>query len=187
MQTEQTEQKIKRNLTIGDVVSKYPSCVEVLLSHGVHCVGCQVAFMETLEDGFRSHGMSEEKIDQIIKELNEAIPDEPKQSGELIITKKAVEKLRVILKEQKKEGYGLRIQVIPGGCSGYSYGMDFEEKPTADDTVIEKEGMKFIVDTESLNMLKGATVDYVDSLQGAGFRISNPNATSTCGCGQSFS
>ncbi|MFH1649536.1 MAG: iron-sulfur cluster assembly accessory protein, partial [Candidatus Woesearchaeota archaeon] len=74
-----------------------------------------------------------------------------------------------------------------GGCSGFQYGMEIIPEADPGDTTIEVDGVKFFVDAQSHELLKGAKVDYVDSLQGAGFKISNPNAKSTCGCGQSFS
>ncbi|MBI4919210.1 iron-sulfur cluster insertion protein ErpA [archaeon] len=132
--------------------------------------------------------MSDEEVDELVKQLNEAIPKEAGGSSEsVIVTEKAAEKLKVILKEQKKEGHGLRIAVMPGGCSGFQYAFDFEKEQQDKDTVIEVEGVKFFVDSDSMKLLKGAKIDYVDSLQGAGFKISNPNAKGTCGCGQSFS
>ena len=183
---EQDEQKITRSMTIGDVVHTYPSVVESLMSHGVHCVGCGASYDETIEQGLAAHGMSDAEIDNVVHELNEAIPLESASADKLIITEKAAENLKEILKSKNKQGSGLRIQVIPGGCSGHQYAFDFEDKAHNDDTVIDISGVKFYVDAESIQLLRGAKVDYVDSLQGAGFKISNPNAEHTCGCGQSF-
>ncbi|MBI5064938.1 iron-sulfur cluster insertion protein ErpA [Candidatus Woesearchaeota archaeon] len=132
--------------------------------------------------------MSDEDVDEVVKQLNDAIPKDAGGSNDtVVVTEKAAEKLKDILKEQKKEGYGLRIEVLPGGCSGFQYAFDFENEKKENDTVIEVSGVNFFVDNESIKMLRGARIDYVDSLQGAGFKISNPNAKSTCGCGQSFS
>ena len=104
------------------------------------------------------------------------------------ITQTAEEKIKELINEEPEEEIvGLRIYVKGGGCSGYQYGMSFESKTEDDDTVIEKDGVKVIVDSQSAPMLQGAEVDYVDSLQGAGFAIKNPQAKSTCGCGSSFS
>ncbi len=180
--------KITKDMTIGELVQKYPSCSEVLLEAGVHCVGCGAAFWETIEQGLKGHGMTDEDVDEVVKQLNDAIPTDAGGSNDtVVVTEKAAEKLKNILKEQKKEGYGLRIEVLPGGCSGFQYAFDFENEKKENDTVIEVSGVNFFVDNESIKMLKGARIDYVDSLQGAGFKISNPNAKSTCGCGQSFS
>jgi len=81
----------------------------------------------------------------------------------------------------------LRVAVRPGGCSGFSYEMFFDTEIAADDAQTEHNGVKVVVDPASQQMLKGATLDYKDGLQGAGFAINNPNAQRSCGCGQSFS
>lgn len=185
-QQTQTEQKITRTMTIGDVVHLYPSVVETLLAEGVHCIGCGASYDETLEQGLAAHGKSDAEIDTAVKRLNEAIPAETGSHDSLIITEKAADKLKEILKSKNKVGSGLRIQVIAGGCSGHQYAFDFEDKQQEGDNVIEINNVKFYIDAESMQLLRGAKVDYVDSLQGAGFKISNPNAEHTCGCGQSF-
>ncbi|MDC4223913.1 MAG: iron-sulfur cluster insertion protein ErpA [Candidatus Manganitrophus sp.] len=103
------------------------------------------------------------------------------------LTERAGSKVKEIMESEQKAGYGLRVYVTGGGCSGYQYGMAFEEKETDEDSVLEMHGIKLFVDPYSAPMLQGTEVDYIDSLQGAGFAIKNPNAKSTCGCGQSFS
>ncbi|MFQ5992226.1 MAG: iron-sulfur cluster insertion protein ErpA [Nitrospiraceae bacterium] len=102
------------------------------------------------------------------------------------ITPKAEEKIRELIKEEQ-EAVGLRIYVRGGGCHGYQYGMAFETKVADDDTVIEKGDVSVILDSQSAPLLSGAQVDYVDSLQGSGFAVNNPQAKTTCGCGSSFS
>jgi iron-sulfur cluster insertion protein len=102
------------------------------------------------------------------------------------ISTKAEEKIKELMQEEK-DSVGLRVYVRGGGCHGYQYGMAFESKLTDDDTVIEKGDVKVILDSQSAPLLSGAEVDYVDSLQGSGFAIKNPNAKTTCGCGSSFS
>lgn len=102
------------------------------------------------------------------------------------ITDKAETKIRELMKEEQ-DVEGLRIYVRGGGCHGYQYGMAFESKVGEDDTIIEKGGIKVIMDPQSAPLLQGAEVDYVDSLQGSGFSIKNPQAKTTCGCGSSFS
>ncbi|GKS59839.1 iron-sulfur cluster insertion protein ErpA [Nitrospira sp.] len=104
----------------------------------------------------------------------------------VIITDKAETKIRELMKEEQ-DVEGLRIYVRGGGCHGYQYGMAFESKVGEDDTIIEKDGIKVIMDPQSAPLLSGAEVDYVDSLQGSGFSIKNPQAKTTCGCGSSFS
>ncbi|MBI2565228.1 iron-sulfur cluster insertion protein ErpA [Candidatus Woesearchaeota archaeon] len=182
-----TADKITKDMTIGELVQNYPSVVEIMLAEGVHCVGCGAAHWETIEQGLKGHGKTDKEVEEVVRKLNEAIPEEHGSSDKIIITSKAAVKLKEILKSQNKENMGLRIQVMPGGCSGFQYGFDFEESAKENDEVIEVEDVKFFIDTQSIQMLRGAKVDYVDSLQGAGFKISNPNAKATCGCGQSFS
>lgn len=97
----------------------------------------------------------------------------------------AEEKIRELMHEDK-DTIGLRVYVKGGGCHGYQYGMSLESKMSDDDTVIEKGDVKVIMDSQSIPLLTGAEVDYVDSVQGSGFAIKNPQAKTTCGCGSSF-
>ena len=180
------EQKITKTMTIGEVVHQYPSVAEILMAEGVHCVGCGAAYDETIEQGLSAHGKTEEEIDNVVEQLNKAIPAEEGTADTLVVTEKAAQKLKEILKQQKKENYGLRVEVVPGGCSGNQYAFDIENKEQSGDKVLEVQGVKFYVDSQSFEMLKGARLDYVDSLQGAGFKIENPKATKSCGCGNSF-
>jgi iron-sulfur cluster insertion protein len=102
------------------------------------------------------------------------------------ISQMAEQKIKELIVEEK-DAVGLRIYVKGGGCHGYQYGMAFESKVADDDTVVEKGGVQVIMDSQSAPLLQGAEVDYVDSLQGSGFAIKNPQAKTTCGCGSSFS
>ena len=104
----------------------------------------------------------------------------------ITITATAEEKIRELMLEEK-DTLGLRVYVKGGGCHGYQYGMAFESKMSDDDTVIEKGDVKVIMDSQSAPLLSGCEVDYVDSVQGSGFAIKNPQAKTTCGCGSSFS
>ncbi len=102
------------------------------------------------------------------------------------ITPSAAEKIVEIATKEGKGDHGLRLAVVGGGCSGYQYGMAFEKEPQQDDEIIQINGLKVYVDPMSSMYLKGAQVDYVETLQGAGFKIENPNSKSSCACGQSF-
>ena len=186
-EAKQVRQLITKDMTIGDVVVKHPAVIEPLQAAGVHCVGCHVSYHETLEQGFKGHGMSDEEVDMVISKLNAAVEDSKLDDGkEFVITNKAAEKLKEVLKENKKEGSGLRVEIIPGGCSGFQYGLELDDSTSDLDLIFEEKGVKIIVSKENMQFLKGAKLDYVDSLQGGGFKISNPNAHSSCGCGQSF-
>ena len=109
------------------------------------------------------------------------------QSSLVTITEKAQAEIRAIFTREEKAGeIGLRLAVIGGGCSGLSYEMEFSER-RSDDTVIDYEGFEVLLDPKSTIYLKGITLDFQDGLQGRGFVFANPNATNTCGCGESFS
>jgi iron-sulfur cluster insertion protein len=103
------------------------------------------------------------------------------------ITANAVQKVRTLLEEENNFDLKLRVYVTGGGCSGFQYGFSFDEDAAEDDTVIAKDGIQVIVDPMSYPYLVGSKVDYEEGLQGSKFTVQNPNATSTCGCGSSFS
>lgn len=103
------------------------------------------------------------------------------------MTAAAADVVRNLLEEKGIQGYALRVFVAGGGCSGMQYGMAFEKEPRVGDAVLQvTDGVKVVIDPQSMFYLQGAEIDYVDSLMGGGFRIENPNAVSTCGCGHSF-
>ena len=104
----------------------------------------------------------------------------------ITVTPEAANKIQTLIDEQQESIYGLRIFVSGGGCSGMQYGMAFEENPQPNDEMIEVDGIRVVVDPNSLDYVHGATIDYVDNLMGGGFRIENPNAVASCGCGSSF-
>ena len=98
----------------------------------------------------------------------------------------AASKIAELLAEENKQDAGLRVFVQGGGCSGFQYGLMIEDSPADADQVYQSNGVKLYVDPISVRYLKGAEVDFVDNVAGGGFTIKNPNAVSTCGCGQSF-
>ena len=99
----------------------------------------------------------------------------------------AAEKVRQLIAEEGKPNLKLRVTVSGGGCSGFQYGFEFDETVNSNDTEIEKNGVTMLVDNFSQQYLGGAEVDYLEGLEGSRFVINNPNATTTCGCGSSFS
>jgi iron-sulfur cluster assembly accessory protein len=103
------------------------------------------------------------------------------------LTERAITKVKEILDSQEPKPAGLRISVVGGGCSGFSYSMAFENQQNMLDKTYKYEGLSVFIDQASLLYLDGAEVDYVESLEGAGFKFNNPNVKSTCGCGSSFS
>jgi len=115
-----------------------------------------------------------------------AATPEVKKALPITITEAALAKVKEIMAQQDPIPAGLRIGVVGGGCSGFQYSMQFETAAGAMDKTYEHEGVKLFVDATSLMYLTGATVDYVETLEGAGFKFDNPNVKSTCGCGSSF-
>lgn len=105
----------------------------------------------------------------------------------LQLTDRAIEKIKELMAREDKQDHALRVAVKGGGCSGFEYGLFYEKEQNEDDQVLEFNGLKVLVDPLSKGPLDAVTVDYVDSLSGAGFKFENPKATGTCGCGSSFS
>ncbi|MTI13178.1 iron-sulfur cluster insertion protein ErpA [Sansalvadorimonas verongulae] len=98
----------------------------------------------------------------------------------------AAAKVKTLVEEEGNGKLMLRVYVTGGGCSGFQYGFTFDEALAEDDTVVEKSGVKMVVDAMSFQYLFGSTVDYIEGLEGSRFTVSNPNAATTCGCGMSF-
>ncbi len=105
----------------------------------------------------------------------------------ITLTDKAVSKVKQLMAGEGKEGYGLRVAIKGGGCSGFQYGLVFEEAPGEKDKVLEIDGLQIFLDDMSQLYLNDTSIDWVESLEGSGFKIDNPQATGSCGCGESFS
>ena len=120
---------------------------------------------------------------------NELTPQDQEQTAtlNLTLTEKAIQQVKTLLARDNREGHGLRVWVTDGGCSGFSYKLDFAKEETPGDIVLELDNLRVYVDEAAAPYLKGTTIDYVTGLYGGGFRFSNPNASGTCGCGTSFS
>ncbi|MEA2668099.1 MAG: iron-sulfur cluster assembly protein, partial [Chloroflexota bacterium] len=129
---------------------------------------------------YNGNHMAQEMIDH---EYNTQIADDTQL---ISITDSALGQLRDLLQKQGRPEMGLRVFVQPGGCSGMSYGMGFEDRPEEGDAVSEVGGVRLFVDSVSARYIKGAEIDFVDSLMGGGFTVHNPNAVSSCSCGSSF-
>jgi iron-sulfur cluster assembly protein len=125
--------------------------------------------------------------------LNPAVFNYPKDTEmtiadtvPLTITDVAVAELKRVLARKDNPELALRVFVSPGGCSGLSYGMAFEDSPSQDDVLVERNGVRLVVDEVSLMYIAGSEIDYVDALMGGGFTVYNPNAVKSCSCGHSF-
>jgi iron-sulfur cluster assembly accessory protein len=113
--------------------------------------------------------------------LNEQI-----QTELVNVTPAAASAVQDLMTKRNLTGYGLRVFISGGGCSGFQYGLALEDNIRENDTAYDINGIQIVIDEVSINYLRGANIDYVDELMGSGFKITNPNAVSTCGCGQSF-
>jgi len=105
----------------------------------------------------------------------------------IVLTENAVRRIALLKTQEEAPGAFLRIAVSGGGCSGFQYGITFDDQRNDDDFVFERDGIAVVVDDVSLGLLSGAEIDFVEDLMGASFQIRNPNAASSCGCGNSFS
>lgn len=120
--------------------------------------------------------------------INLSSKSSPDSSEPLIVlTDSAVEKVKTMMAREGKEGYGLRVGVITGGCAGLSYDMRFQKNPYDNDAVIQQGDLRIYINQDALSFLKGLRIDYKDTLKESGFHYQNPNAKSSCGCGTSFS
>ena len=121
---------------------------------------------------------------------NEFIPSEVKRFGQttqLVFSDQAAKKVRSLIMEEENENLRLRVFVSGGGCSGFEYGFTFDDEVEEDDIEVENSGVSLVVDVLSFEYLAGSSIDYLEDLQGSRFVVVNPNAASTCGCGNSFS
>ncbi|MBI2107338.1 iron-sulfur cluster assembly accessory protein [Candidatus Woesearchaeota archaeon] len=183
---------INKETTIGEALQIFPGSAEIMLNYGLHCIGCHTNPYESIEGGAKGHGLDDKTVQKIISDINKAIEsqelkDNAEELTSLKVTSSAAKKIKELLKAENKPDYALKVRVVPGGCSGYSYDLAFVKSPVPQDEVIIKDGSRVIVDSNSKQMLNGVELDFVDSLKESGFKFKNPNAKSTCGCGESFS
>jgi iron-sulfur cluster assembly accessory protein len=113
-------------------------------------------------------------------------PTTPTKAAPISLTPNAIAKVKGIMAQQNPAPAGLRVGVVGGGCSGFSYSLHFDTSAGMMDKVFDMDGLKVFVDATSIMYLNGCHVDYVETLEGAGFKFENPNVKSTCGCGSSF-
>ncbi len=185
-----TAKKISKEMTIEEIFAHFPhksqKLAQEMTNRGLHCVGCGAAVWETLEAGMLSHGFPSEDIEEMVVRLNEILTEET-DLNTITLTKRAADKYRQILKEEGKEGWGLRFGDKAAGCSGFEYVLDYSQKANEDEEIFISNGIEIHVKKADASRLVGAEIDFVDGLNGSGFKISNPNAKGACGCGKSQS
>lgn len=186
--TEQTKQKIHRQMTIDSILALFPhkaqKLTQELTNAGLHCVGCHASTWETLEGGMYGHGKNDAEIDALVERLNALLWKESDLTT-ITLTPRAAAKYLGILEEEGKQGWGLRFGEKLGGCSGFEYILDYSEKAQPDDAIFNSEGIEIHIKKSSVGRFLGTEIDFEDGLKGSGFIISNPNDHSSCRCGAS--
>ncbi len=190
---EQTELKqiVTKDMIIGDVLKQHPDVAVVMLEYGLHCVGCHANVYDTIDAGSKIHGLDDATVDKMVESINKFIDAQaPKEKVDvpqtMSLTDAAAQKVKDLLVKEKQEGFGLRVAVQPGGCSGFVYQLNFEKEPQDGDIVLSDKGVQIFVEKDSIDMIGGGEIDYVENLNESGFKINNPNAKKGCGCGKSF-
>ncbi|HSW70982.1 MAG TPA: iron-sulfur cluster assembly accessory protein [Gammaproteobacteria bacterium] len=181
-------EQITRDMTIEEIFKRFPSKSQKLAQEvtntGLHCVGCSAATCETLEAGMYGHGMTDSDIDGLVGRLNQILA-EKEDLTTITITERAAKKYLEILTEEGKTGWGIRFGERAAGCSGFEYFLDYSEKAKPGDLLLESQGIQIHLHHKSVDRLMGSVIDYIDGLNGAGFKITNPNVKASCGCGNS--
>src|SRR3989344_3337576 len=200
IQPPENKGKITKGMIIQESLAEHTDKAmilsEILIDFGIHCVGCGASGFETLGESVLGHGFTEQELDILVKNLNKAISEKSKNKMKsnfnikdfsLKITPKAISKVKEIMKQEGKENGILRVSVLAGGCSGYTYDLEIVDKSTSSDLSFKESGLIIAVNKDSLEFLNKAKIDFVESLKESGFKFNNPNATKECGCGKSFS
>lgn len=184
------EEQITKEMTIEEIFSKFPHksqrLAQEITNAGLNCVGCGASVWETLEAGMLGHGFEQQEVDKLLAKLNTILAEKVDLST-ISMTKRAAEKYKQILADEGKASWGLRFGDKAAGCSGFEYALDYSEKAATDDKVFVSEGVEIHVHAQAVGRLIGSVIDYVDGLQGSGFKITNPNVKASCGCGNSQS
>ncbi|MAF51246.1 MAG: iron-sulfur cluster assembly accessory protein [Nanoarchaeota archaeon] len=181
----QEELLISKDMTIDDVFQNFPSkaqkLAQIMTNVGLSCVGCNASTFETIEQGMKVHGMSQKEVTSLVKELNTVLKEKEESQEDIKFTDFAAEKCKGFRKENS---HMFKVGLVKGSC-GWTYEFKFKENKEESDLVFEDKGIKILISKEDTEKLKGMVIDYVDGLQGAGFKILNPNVKGTCGCGSS--
>lgn len=175
-------------MTIEEILGMFPYKAQRLSQEitnaGLHCVGCHAAVWETLEGGMLGHGKNPHQIDDLVNKLNNLLEEKIDLSS-ISITRRAADKFLEILSEEEKQGWGMRFSEELAGCNGFEYVLDFSEKADKDDQTFTSNGIDIHIKKAMVPRLLGSEIDYVEGLRGSGFKVSNPNVRSSCGCGSS--
>ena len=140
--------RFKKGMLIQDIIEANPDSIEIMMRHGLHCIGCQVSTFESLEDGCRAHGMGDKEIDEIVNEINDAVPEDS-----LTLTKPAFEEMKKVIKGSN----GIRVWSKDGG-----FEASLVDNHEADDIVLDAPGVRVFIEKKSVPKLKGKKLDFKD-------------------------
>jgi iron-sulfur cluster assembly accessory protein len=170
---------ITADMNINEVIEKNPEVTNIFSLYGFHCIGCQIATFETIAQGAKVHAMTPQTLKMMLRDANQIIKENESSSkkqtnSEVEITDKASNKFyELIKKTNKKEGY-IRIAIQKGGCFGIMYSFTVESRKKKGDIVIKKNTVQFIASSNVYNHLKGSKIDFLQTLEGTGFKVTNP-------------
>ena len=174
------KQYVTKDTAIGELASKYPIAIGILFSKGMHCVGCHASAFETIRQGAEGHGMKLAEVDALVEEINLAIAKDESEMQEkcpdspVKITEAAGLQFAKIMDAEGKTGFGLRILKPLSGPVG-RFEMDFEQTAGKEDLTFDCRGIRVIVSKKLEPEVRGAVIDFRETVQGAGFTIKNPN------------
>jgi iron-sulfur cluster assembly protein len=180
---------ITRQMSVAEIFARFPHKAQrlssILSGAGLECGGCHGPTSESLEAIALGSGFEESEIEELERQLNGSLEEPEPPRDAITLTSRAAAKYRAILDEEKKVGWGIRFEEQAGGCNGFEYLLDYSQKAREGDVVFVSEGVEIHVPKNIVNRLVGSEIDFVDGLRGSGFKVSNPNVKSCCGCGSS--
>lgn len=165
--------------------TKAQKLAQEITNAGLHCVGCSAATWETLEAGMMGHGKTNDDIEHMLTRLNALLEEEDANPDTITITPNGAAKFIEYAAAENKQGWGIRFAEEMAGCSGFEYTLDFSKNSQPDDEVYVSQGIEIHIKKALAPRLLGCVIDYVDGIRGSGFKITNPNVRSSCGCGSS--
>ena len=179
--------KITKNMTISHVLELHPQAGEIMQQFGLHCFGCSINVLETLEQCIVGHGMPKKTLNELLDTLNQDLSKFRKDLKEkgIVLSDKAALKIVEIAQAEGRKHYGIRVKMMKEGgcCSGPTYSMDFEEAAEDNDKILGFDHhVTLFFDKNSYDQMKGSRIDYLVSYDAEGFKIDNPNVEVGGGC-----
>lgn len=169
-------------MLIGDILNKFPRAAQIMEDYGLHCTGCSINAFETLRAGAMAHGLKEEIVEELISKLNKLSKKKKSRAPKdgIYMTEKAAKMVIEFAEKEDKKGWGLKITATENDDMEPTYAMDFQEKEKKGDKVFEFHGVAIFLEKESMKLLAGAEIDFLETQFGNGFKIENPNYASGC-------